>query len=126
MEMKQMLNASRAGQTDGCGKGTEARAHHERGKALSKEKPQLKSGKAPRMCIISLSLKTSRVSQGLKEKAPTPYATIHGPLDEALQTFQNHLSLGVYYKNPNLAAQKKSGGESLIILQNKPERISQD
>lgn len=72
------LEVGQGRQTD-VKKATKARMHHERDKVLSKEQSQLKSGKAPSMFIISLSLKTSRVSQGLKEKAPTPYATIHGP-----------------------------------------------
>lgn len=39
------------------------------GEALREEKSQCRSGKASRMFIISLPLKPSRVSQGLKEKS---------------------------------------------------------
>lgn len=52
----------RKGRQTDMKKGTNARKHYERDKVLSKEKSQLKSGKVFNMFIISLSLKTSRVS----------------------------------------------------------------
>lgn len=67
---------SPAGETDGYEKGINARVlYHD--KVLREEKSRLRSGKASRMFIMSLSLKMSRVSQSLREKAQTPYFIIH-------------------------------------------------